>query len=242
MCFHTSLTAKKEIIEKRFDANFSQFDVFEPYYHLSGFDEGFVYIIKQDEYNLIEPSYWGLLPPDYNIYQRKGFLKKTNSLNARAEGLFESPLFKKPIIENRCLIIADGFFEPHKRNNESFPHYIRYRDKSLFAFAGIYTELDDEVITASIITTLANPFFKEIHNSPNRLGEHRMPLVLDENQENDWLNPNLNKDDINDLLFSFTSKEFEAYPVTKDVMNSHKNSNNQNALEPVFYEQLNTLF
>ena len=71
------------------------------------------------------------MPENYNIYQRTGFLKKTNTLNARAEGLFDSPLFKTPSFESRCLIIADGFFEPHSRDNKTFPHYIHYKNNEL---------------------------------------------------------------------------------------------------------------
>ncbi|MCK0109542.1 SOS response-associated peptidase [Flavobacteriaceae bacterium S0825] len=243
MCFHTSLTKEEKALEERFmiHADYSM-GVYEPYNHRSGFDKDFIYIIKDEEpYNFF-PAYWGLMPEDYNIYQRTGFLKKTNTLNARAEGLFESPLFEKPTLENRCLILADGFFEPHTRNGKSFPHYIRYKNKGAFAFAGIYTELDDGLYTASIITTLANPYFKEIHNKPNRLNEYRMPLVLDESNEADWIDGSLNKNQIMELLFTFTNEDFESYTVSKDVMNSHVDSNRPDILQPVLYDELNTLF
>ena len=75
--------------------------------------------------------------------------------------------------------------------------------------AGIYTELDDNVFTVSLITTLANDYFKKIHNKKNNLGEYRMPLVLDASDECDWLDTNLQIEQVNELLSSFTNKEFE---------------------------------
>lgn len=242
MCFHASLTKKEKEIEQRFTVTSESLIGYKPYYHFNGFEQKHLYIIKQNEEDVITPSYWGLMPDDYNIYQRTGFLKKTNTLNARAEGLFDSPLFKTPTINNRCLIIADGFFEPHSRDNKTFPHYIHYKDNGLFAFAGIYTKTVDNSYTSSIITTIANPFFKEIHNKTNRLGEYRMPLVLDKKDELEWLNPNLSETQIRELLFTFTSEEFEAYPVSKDVINSHIVSNRADILQRVNYDELNTLF
>jgi putative SOS response-associated peptidase YedK len=242
MCFHASLTKEEKAIEKRFKIAAESLDGYKPYYHFNGFEQKHLYIIKQNEDDVLTPSYWGLMPEDSNIYGRTGFLKKTNTLNARAERLFDSPLFKTPTFENRCLILADGFFEPHSRDNKSFPHYIRYKNKELFAFAGIYTELYDDLYTASIITTLANPFFKEIHNKKNRLGEYRMPLVLDEKDEFEWLNTNLNEAQIRELLFTFTSEEFEAYPVSKDVFKKDVVSDRANILQEVNYDELNTLF
>ncbi|MCF8273096.1 MAG: SOS response-associated peptidase [Flavobacteriaceae bacterium] len=242
MCFHISLNKTKDEVKKRFDVTPSALDVYKPFYHRNGFEKDFIYIIKDIEpYNFV-PAYWGMLPESFEINQRDSFLKKTNTLNARAEHLFESPLFKRPLEYNRCLIIADGFFEPHSKNGQNFPHYIRYKDKSIFSFAGIYTELDDDLYTVSLITTLANDFFKEIHNKKNRQGEFRMPLILDERDEVDWLDTNLSIQQVNELLFTFTNKEFEAYTVSKDTFNSRVNSNRPDILNKVEYSELNTLF
>ena len=69
-----------------------------------------------------------------------------------------------------------------------------------------------------------------------------MPLVLDKKDEFKWLNPNLTEAQINELLFTFTSKEFESYPVSKDVINSHIISDRSDILQRVDYDELNTLF
>jgi len=242
MCFHLSNTKSKEEIKERFDVWEEAIDVYTPYYHRNGFEKDFIYIIKDvDPYNFT-PAYWGMLPDNYEIWQRADFLKKTNTLNARAEGLFDSPLFKKPLEYNRCLIIADGFFEPHSFNGNNYPHFIRYKDYSLMGIAGIYTELDDGLYTVSLITTRANDYFSRIHNKKNKHGEYRMPLILDESDEIDWLDPDIPLQQAMELLFTFTNKEFIDYTVSKDVMNSRVQSNRPDILKQVQYEELNTLF
>ncbi|WP_053971140.1 SOS response-associated peptidase [Mangrovimonas sp. ST2L15] len=242
MCYHISLTKTKEEIKERFYVFPEALDVYKPFFHRNGFEKEYIYIIKDIEPYNFTPAYWGMLPENFEIFQRDDFLRKTNTLNARAMHLFESPLFRKPLEYNRCLIIADGFFEPHQFNGNNYPHYIRCKDRSLFSFAGIYTELDDDIYTVSLITTVANDFFKEIHNKKNKHGEYRMPLILDEKDEIDWLDPDLPFQEVMELLFSFTNKDFEAYTVSKDVMNSRVMSNRKDVLEPVVYPELNTLF
>lgn len=242
MCYHISLTKKDETIRKRFDIAQSDLKGYKPFYHRNGFEQEVIYIIKDVEPFKLTPAYWGMLPESHNINQRSAFLKKSNTLNARAEGLFESALFNKPIENNRCLIIADGFFEPHGFNGQNYPHYIKYKDNTIMGIAGIYTKLDVDVFTVSLITTLANDYFKNIHNKRNSLGEYRMPLVLDESDEFDWLNTHSQIQHVNELLHFFTNKEFKSYTVSKDVMNSHVNSNYSNILNKVDYQALQTLF
>lgn len=242
MCYHISLTKKDETIRKRFDIAPSDLNVYKPFYHRNGFEQEVIYIIKDSQPVHFAPAYWGMLPEGYNINQRRTFLKRSNTLNARAEGLLESPLFHKPIENNRCLIIVDGFFEPHVFNRKNYPHYITYKDNSIMGIAGIYTELDEHVLTVSLITTLATDYFKKIHNKKNTFGEYRMPLVLDERDELDWLNTNLKMEQVNKLFSSFTNKEFESYPVSKEVMNAHINSNYAHILNKVDYAELHTLF
>jgi len=245
MCFHISNRKESyKIIEKRFDASFRYKEVYEPYYHFNGFEKKFLYLIPQEAPNTIIPSYWGLMPEEMNLSKRTSFLKKTNTLNATYERLHSSQLFKKHIMKNRCLIIADGLYEPHKAINskQAIPYYFQYKDQSLFTFAGIYSELDDDLFTASIITVEANNQFKKIHNKPNKNGSYRMPLIVDESQEHKWLSSKLNNDNIDELLFSFTSKELKAHPVSRDVFNRYKKSDRANITDLVNYSELNNLF
>ena len=61
---------------------------YQNYYHLNGFTYGNLYIIKMDEPESIYPASWGLVP-DWAIEDSVNFRKKSNTLNARCETIFE---------------------------------------------------------------------------------------------------------------------------------------------------------
>jgi len=78
---------------------------------------------------------WGLVPSwanDPTIGNRL--------LNAKGETLAEKPSFKQALVNRRCLIPADGFYEWRKSPGGSQPFHIRRRDGGLFAFAGLWEE------------------------------------------------------------------------------------------------------
>lgn len=212
MCYSTSLRKKEKEIEKRFYAEMEIPLLYEPYYYQSGFEHKNLFIIPQDYPEEIYPAMWGLVP-EFGKNDIEEFYKGYNTLNARSENVFGSRTYKNSIRDKRCLIIADGFFEPHYENNISYPHFCHLRDDSLFAFAGIYTEIDDAVYSCSILTIKANDFFAEVHNK-----KKRMPLVLNDEFEEEWLRKDLTEANIMELMrVGFTSDEFEAYPVTRDL-------------------------
>ena len=243
MCFHVSQTKKAVQLEHRFDAEFEYPELYEPYYHFNGWETKSLYIITQDEPYLIKPAYWGLMPNYIDISERKDQLIRWNTLNARSEAVLESNLFREPTLNNRCLVLADGFFEPHRFQRKKYPYYIRYKNKQAFAFAGIYNHMEDDIYTASILTTEANPYFAKIHNNKNKQGQYRMPIVLDTKEEFEWINPDLKEGDITErMMFSFTKEEFEDYPVSKDLFSNKIDSNKPNIVEPFHYAEMNTLF
>lgn len=248
MCFHLSNTKKKaEELEDRFESYFERPHAYEPYFHFNGWETKNLYIITQEDPDTIVYSSWGLLPTLFDPHNRIDFLKKTNTLNATRERLFESNLYSQFINHQKCLIIADGLYEPHKVAGVkgSFPYYFKKEDHSLFAFAGVYSVIDDHpqcpMYSASIITTEANDLFKDIHNSPNKLGSYRMPLILDPSDEYDWLWATKD-DDIKVLLHTFTKENIEAHSVSKDVFSNKIDSNREDITNQVYYPELNTLF
>lgn len=236
MCYHISNTKPARKLEDFFDVKFKDDIVYEPNYHLNGFDNRFVYIIPQKDDHVIEAAKWGLLPE--NLENPDSFKKRFNTLNAKSETLFTSTLWKEPIANRRCLILADGFFESKHVGKNKYPHYIRLKDQEPFAFAGIYNQHHKGVFSCSIITKKANLFMAEIHNS-----KERMPLILDKSLEKEWLNPSFSKSSINEIINAgFTTKEFEAYTVSKNVTNSRIGSNTRDILKPYYYPELNMLF
>tara|TARA_R110002073_G_scaffold4213_1_gene27957 strand:- start:98353 stop:99084 length:732 start_codon:yes stop_codon:yes gene_type:complete len=243
MCYSTALRKSREkIVQKlliQLPADFEIPEEYQPYFHLNGFTHGNLYIIKMDEPASIYPASWGLVPQWANE-DPQSFLKKSNTLNARSETIFEKSSFKQSAEEQRCLILADGFYEPHHENGVTIPYFCyqpskEYPEGDLFMFAGLYTELDADVYTATILTTTANDFFAEVHNK-----RKRMPLVLADDLYEDWLDEGLNFQTLNELMaHGFTSNEFRAHAVSRDFYKKGIDTNKPYIVEPV---ERDTLF
>lgn len=234
MCYETTLSKKQKQIEKRYNVNFAIGGEYEPYFHKSGFSHPNLQIIKMDEPQRVYPATWGLIP-EWGLNDISAFRKKYNTLNAKSETLFNSGTFKKSAKENRCLILADGFFEPHKVGKVSIPNFCyiptdKYHDgRDLFVFAGIYSEIDTEAFSCSIITKDANNFFAEVHNV-----KKRMPLVLEEGLFDEWFNDSLSEENVKELMLNgFTSKKFNAHPVSRDLYKRGVDTNKAKSLKPI---------
>jgi putative SOS response-associated peptidase YedK len=147
-------------------------------------------------------------------------------INARAETVSEKPSFRSAFKKRRCLIVADGFYEWQKTGNGKQPFYIRMKDSSLFAFAGLWEIWDkegEEIKSCSIITTDVNDLMNEIH--------HRMPVILHPENYGVWLDQGFEeKEVLTALLRPYRSDEMEAYAVSRRV---NKPSNNEpSVIEP----------
>ena len=132
--------------------------------------------------------------------------KPFNLINARSETLKEKPSFR---MAKRCLIIADGWYEWLREEENKQPYYF-HSDNRVFAFAGIYTEYNG-INGCAIVTKQAEESIKHIH--------HRMPVILDKNDESDWLAGK-------DHIASNASMNIKFHPVSKMVNSPSNNSEN----------------
>lgn len=213
MCYQKSLNQSEDNLTRYIDRPPVQNDIFEPYYLNDGFTHNTIYIVPMDEPEHWFPAKWGLVPA---YAKADDFYKdrRYNTLNARDDKVFDSRIYSKPIREGRCLIFADGFFEPHHVGKESQPYFCYlqdskdYKNREIFMFAGIYTKDKDDYYT-SLITVEANPFFEKVHNQAKR-----MPLALDRKYEEEWISSGQSESVIRDIMNEgFTSKSFSAHPV-----------------------------
>ena len=166
---------------------------------------------------------WGFLPP-----WAKDLAEGARMINARAETLAERPSFKRAYREQRCLIIADGFYEWRKTGKDKQPVRIVLKSRALFSFAGLWsiwkdTETGAETVSCAIITCAANVLVQQIHG--------RMPVILPKAKEVTWLDPALKEPaDLQPLLTPYPAHEMEIYPVSKAVNTAAVN--NPSLIEP----------
>jgi putative SOS response-associated peptidase YedK len=157
---------------------------------------------------------WGLIP-SWAKDPSVGY----KMINARAETVAEKPSFRKAFKHQRCLVIADGFYEWKREGKAKQPFYIRFEDSRPFAFAGLWEswkdktkEDDSQIESCTIITTEANEFMESIH--------HRMPVILDPKNYEIWLDPAIKDASLlTPLLKAHPSDEMEAFPISTRVNN-----------------------
>lgn len=135
---------------------------------------------------------WGLVPS-----WAKDAKIGNSLINARGETVAVKPSFRAAYKRRRCLIPASGFYEWQKLEaKRKQPYYIALEDGRPMAFAGLYehwqapdgTALD----TCCIITTDANQPMSEIHD--------RMPVILDSDDYDRWLDPSQDAGALQTLL------------------------------------------
>ena len=206
----------------------------------SGFEYGDWAIIKAVEHNHahdfendfdfdFELAHWELIAPWVNstLEVMKG-REKFNTLNATAERLFESKLFKQPALKRRCLVLSSGFYEwrhftpPNAKKDIAYPYFISIKDKPYFFMAGIYQpwvdiESGEMMNTFSIVTTKANPLMAQIHNK-----KKRMPTIFNEQQAAEWIKPNLSQAQIMHLATTQIDHTFlETHTIKKDFRTAY---------------------
>lgn len=184
MCYRTKLNSKIREIEKTFEAAFLEPKVYEPKAEINGFDFCKTPVITDAGRGEIVMYNWGLVP----FWARDDKIKKS-TLNAKIETVSEKPAFRDAV-KNRCLIIADGYYEWQWRDSkgkQKQKYLITPKDQEIFAFAGIYAAWQDpqtkeQLNSYSILTTVANELMSEIHNQ-----KKRMPVVLNPGDHSSWL-------------------------------------------------------
>lgn len=182
MCFHSKQSKSAQELKNRFKATFENEALFQPAIY-NGFQFPQTPVITNKQPNTIQLFNWGLIP----FWAKDDSIKK-NTLNARIETIHEKPSFKNSI-NNRCLILADGFYEWQwidDKGKQKQKYLITLSKDELFAFAGLWSEWTDKqtgemLNTYTILTTDANDLMAEIHNT-----KKRMPVIVA--NENDWLN------------------------------------------------------
>lgn len=141
--------------------------------------------------------------------------KKTIT-NSRVEKLYDSPLWKKFIPKNRCLIPATSFFEWQEISGKKYKKQIEFLNPST-CLGGLYGLWEDigihkEGIWITILTQEGNPLMKKIHNSGDNQG--RQPVVIKEKYWKSWLDPSIqSKGDILSMLDPFQEEEVRVLDV-----------------------------
>ena len=172
-------------------------------------------VVNDGQENRGELMRWGLVP-----FWAKDIKVGARMINARAETVAESRAFKRPLQRQRCLVLADGFYEWRKEDKVRIPMHITLKGREPFAFAGLWDfwtnkETGERVRSCTIITCPPNVLMEPIHN--------RMPVILPQEAEHLWLDPKIEQVDVlTSMLIPFPAGSMETYPIS-NLVNSVKN-------------------
>lgn len=184
MCFHSKQTKTAQELKNRFKAEFPKEFDYIPKESINGFDHPFTPVITSEKPNEIHLYQWGLIPT-----WAKDTTFQKNTLIAKVETISEVASYKA-ITHQRCLILADGFYEwkhHDSKGKDTEKFLITIENNEPFAFAGLWSKWKNpingiEYSTYSMLTTQANELMSEIHNI-----KKRMPIILTERTEKEWL-------------------------------------------------------
>jgi len=235
MCFSMSCAQKKETIQTRFEVDFLQYSEYRPYYFTSAHSFPQVPVITDSEPKKVQGLEWCLIP-HWARSEDKALDIRKKTYNARDDTIFEKPSFRDAILKNRCLVIADGYFEWHHANGKKYPYYIQLKDRGLFAMAGLWSDWklgDIRKKTFAIVTTEANPMMARIHNSAKR-----MPVILPPGSEREWIAPGLSKAEIQAMMKPLDQDLMDAHTVSRLISQPKAEKNVPEAIAPFDYKEL----
>ena len=212
MCGRFEIHNTLEIIAKVFGIDAITFD-YQPSYNIAPSQD--ILLVVNDGKRRLVRSRWGLVP-SWSKELSAGY----KMINARAESVADKPSFRQAFQNQRCLVVADGFYEWKKEGTRKRPFYIRLKSGKPIGFAGLYnvwkSPEGEQICTSTIITTDANEIVQPLHD--------RMPVIASPDSYDLWLDPNIHdKALLQNILRAYPSEELEVYEVTPKV-NSPKNN------------------
>lgn len=225
MCFYSKLSQDALAISKRYKATYPSACSYVPKDIINGYSYPSTPVVTDKAPLVIQDFNWGLIPdwglvPDNSggitdKYRNNDLSIRKYTLNARIETIRSTKSFKNSI-SNRCLVIADGFYEwQHISEDVHFfakdhlvtedhlfgtgrssarngkikkkKFLITLPDEEIFSFAGLYS-------------SWTNPVTREIYNTYTLLttqanelmseihnANNRMPVILRPEDESRWL-------------------------------------------------------
>lgn len=166
-----------------------------------------VSIVMNDRFGqrTMQESRWGLFP----------FWAK-DSVNADQATLSQKPYLARMLRKQRCVVPCSGFFGRKQLGRERDPRamHIVLPNQPVFGMAGFYDSWKDargqEVRAFTIITAPSS--------GPMSVWQPRVPVILDEEGMEDWLNPRMTEfAGLRKHLEGMDSYLMRSYPVTNAV-------------------------
>ena len=165
-----------------------------------------VVVQREDERRLIVAR-WGFRPFWADDERKRA---AQTWINARAETAWDSPAFGRSLRTRRCVVPAEAFYEWDRNAKPRQPYAIGPAvEGEMLAMAGIWSPIHGERPTAAIMTTSPNELLASVHN--------RMPVILDRDALEIWLDPEADFGHVQSLLRPAPAEVLRMWPVSTAV-------------------------
>lgn len=162
--------------------------------------------LDEDGNHMVDDGRWWLVP-----HWAKE-MPKAAMFNARIETVDTSPAFRDAFKLRRCLIPADGFYEWTKNEEDGGkdPWLIQMPGGAPYAFAGLWAHNSTlDVTSCTIITAPSIAPISQIHG--------RMPIILDPDVFEGWLNPKTPVENLKGILQHHLDGQMRMHRVSREV-------------------------
>jgi putative SOS response-associated peptidase YedK len=187
---------------------------FEPHFNIAPTQQQWTISRRTDGSPVARQMRWGLIPSwatDPSIGNRM--------INARAESLAERAAFSTPLQTQRCVILADGYYEWRVEGKSKIPMYFRLADRRAFGLAGLWDRWekgDAPIETCTVITTSAGRRSLPVHP--------RSPVLLVDDALTAWLDNTATQRELLSMLSSYDADDLEMYEVSREINNTANDS------------------
>jgi putative SOS response-associated peptidase YedK len=167
----------------------------------------------------VQMMFWRFLPPFVTDPKKLSL----DTINARAEGILTSKIWRSAFLSCRCLIPVDSFIEWRRVDKKTkLPWVFTMKDDEPFALGGVWRHWrapdgTAEMNTFAIVTTDPNELLVET------TGHDRMPVIIKRSDYKRWLDPGNQEHPPVDLLRPFDSNKMRAVRVNQRINNVRNN-------------------
>lgn len=153
--------------------------VSKPRYNIGPGQDIWVVRLDREHKRSLDALHWGLIP--HFATDRKSAYR---AINARAETIDKTPMYRAAFEKRRCLVVAHAFYEWRKEGKHKQPFAIAKANGEPLAFAAVWENWLDKatgewVRSVAIVTTEASPGLRPVHD--------RMPVLLAQSDFPAWL-------------------------------------------------------
>lgn len=179
----------------------------------------------------LELARWGLIPHWWNQPNLPSF-----SFNARSEEAHSKPMWREAYQHSRCIMPAAGWYEWQTKETidpqtgevktVKQPYFLSGGSQPVIGIAGLFSVWNSPergpVLTCALLTKSASDELMAVHD--------RMPVILNREACDEWLRPDLSKNDVGQLIAT-SEGHFEFFPVSRAVNNAR--NNNAELIHPI---------